>query len=388
MDLILNVLILFIVLNCICKLSLWRLWQRMLFCLFLGGFALWSVRYAVLQSKTQIAGLLQQTSTLQIVAILVTIESAVGLAFCLSERRRQLLFFYPSLLMFPVTFYLLTQAVFTLTGMNFETTAVLFALALVCLLPLFSEAVRRLLSDEPSRMEMHLLLTIFVCILGLAATEQGHLVYTSDHLTTTFYMDIISRALFGIANALLIPDILLLIFFFVRALILLGSTYSQLMMRRKDGQLLDDTIKELQPKGISLLRKSLPEKSNSLFIRYLTDLLEHPASEEYADYLISHYETEVAKDVNLARLLTKLGPVLGLIGTLISMSPALVGLSTGDISGMAYNMQVVFSATVVGLVISAVGLFTQQLKTRWYAKDVNRLDFVSRIYQQSHEKEA
>ena len=76
------------------------------------------------------------------------------------------------------------------------------------------------------------------------------------------------------------------------------------------------------------------------------------------------------------------------LGTLISMSPALVGLSTGDISGMAYNMQVVFSATVVGLVISAVGLFTQQLKTRWYAKDVNRLEYVSRIYQQSHEKEA
>ena len=201
-------------------------------------------------------------------------------------------------------------------------------------------------------------------------------------------MEIISKALFGIANSLLIPDVILLIFFFFRALILLGATYNQFMTRRKTSRLLDETIKELRSRGVKELRSLLPEKADSLFVKYLKDLLSHPASEEYADYLISHYETEAAKDVNLSRLLTKLGPVLGLIGTLISMSPALVGLSTGDISGMAYNMQVVFSATVVGLVVSAVGLFTQQLKSRWYAKDVASLDYVSRIYQQSHEKEA
>jgi len=201
-------------------------------------------------------------------------------------------------------------------------------------------------------------------------------------------MEIISRALFGIANSLLIPDVILLIFFFFRALIMLGGTYNQFMTRRKNSRLLDDAIKELQPEGISELRSLLPEKTDSLLVKYLKDLLSREPSEAYADFIITHYETEAAKDVNLSRLLTKLGPVLGLIGTLISMSPALVGLSTGDISGMAYNMQVVFSATVVGLVISAVGLFTQQLKSRWYAKDVNRLDYVSRIYLKSHEKEA
>ncbi|MBR2151317.1 MAG: MotA/TolQ/ExbB proton channel family protein [Prevotella sp.] len=200
-------------------------------------------------------------------------------------------------------------------------------------------------------------------------------------------MEFISKALFGIANSLLIPDIILLIFFFFRALMMLGGTYSQFMTRRRNDMLLDTAIKELQPDGISHLRSLLPKQPDSLLTKYLADLLAHPGSEAYADYIITHYETEAAKDVNLARLLTKLGPVLGLIGTLISMSPALVGLSTGDISGMAYNMQVVFSATVVGLVISAVGLYTQQLKSRWYAKDVNRLDYVSRIYQLSNEKE-
>ncbi|NMB52107.1 MAG: hypothetical protein GX999_07260, partial [Bacteroidales bacterium] len=67
------------------------------------------------------------------------------------------------------------------------------------------------------------------------------------------------------------------------------------------------------------------------------------------------------------------------------MSPALVGLSTGDISGMAYNMQIVFATTVVGLVISAIGWMTLQLKQRWYAAELNKLDYVAKTLQQKTE---
>ena len=199
-------------------------------------------------------------------------------------------------------------------------------------------------------------------------------------------MEYISRALFGIANSLLIPDIILLILFFLRALVLLGGTYNGLMLRRRNNQRFNHLIKDLTPDGIENLKESLPQKTDSLYVRYLKDMLDNgKGHEDYTDYLITQYETETVKEVNLSRLLAKLGPVLGLIGTLISMSPALVGLSTGDISGMAYNMQVVFAATVVGLVISAVGLFTLQLKQRWFAQDVNNLDYVARILNQKEE---
>ena len=199
-------------------------------------------------------------------------------------------------------------------------------------------------------------------------------------------MEYISHALFGIANSLLIPDIILLILFFLRALVLLGGTYNDFMLRRRNNQRFNHLIKDLTPDGIENLKESLPQKTDSLYVRYLKDMLDNGKDhEDYTDYLITQYETESVKEVNLSRLLAKLGPVLGLIGTLISMSPALVGLSTGDISGMAYNMQVVFAATVVGLVISAVGLFTLQLKQRWFAQDVNNLDYVARILNQKEE---
>ena len=74
-----------------------------------------------------------------------------------------------------------------------------------------------------------------------------------------------------------------------------------------------------------------------------------------------------------------MGPMLGLMGTLIPMGPALVGLSTGDIASMAYNMQVAFATTVVGLFAAAIGFITQQVKQRWYLKDLSNLEFVAEL---------
>lgn len=198
-------------------------------------------------------------------------------------------------------------------------------------------------------------------------------------------METISKLLFWVANSLLIPDIIILLCLFARSLLLIGGFYNQFMTKRKNDKDLNDKIKTLSLNKMTELKASLPQKDNSLFIKYLRDLLTTPPSEAYSDFLISNFENEAEKDTSLSKLLAKMGPVLGLIGTLIAMSPALVGLSTGDIAGMAYNMQVVFATTVVGLVVSAVGLVTLQFKQRWYAKDVNNLDYVSRLLTQKSE---
>ena len=182
-------------------------------------------------------------------------------------------------------------------------------------------------------------------------------------------MEFISKMLFWVANSLLIPDVILLLFLFVRALILIGGTYNMYITKRKNDKAFDHLIKEGRTDE---LRQALPDKDNSLYVSYLRDMLSRPVNEDYADFTLSKFEVEAEKDVALSKMLSKLGPVLGLIG-------ALVGLSTGDIAGMAYNMQVVFATTVVGLVVSAVGLVSMQFKQRWYAKYVNNLDYVSRV---------
>ena len=200
-------------------------------------------------------------------------------------------------------------------------------------------------------------------------------------------MDQISQILFLVSDSLLIPDIIVLLILFVRALLLSGNFYNQFITKYKNQPQLSPILETLSPESLPRLQEALPEKDNSLFVKYLRKILLRPTDGAYADYMISNFENEAEKDIVTSKLLSKVGPVLGLIGTLIAMSPALTGLSQGDISKMASNMQVVFATTVVGLVVSLVGLITLQFKQRWYAKEVNQLDYISRIAtQQTPEK--
>ena len=197
-------------------------------------------------------------------------------------------------------------------------------------------------------------------------------------------MDNISQILFLVSDSLLIPDIIVLLVLFVRALFLVGSFYNQYITKYKNERQLRPILNELTPERMEALQAALPEKDNSLYIKYLRAILARPADDTYADYIITNFENDAEKDVVTSKLLAKVGPVLGLIGTLIAMSPALTGLSQGDISKMASNMQVVFATTVVGLVVSLVGLVTLQFKQRWYAKEVNQLDYITRIRNQQN----
>ena len=195
-------------------------------------------------------------------------------------------------------------------------------------------------------------------------------------------MDNISQILFLVSDSLLIPDIIVLLVLFVRALFLVGSFYNQYITKYKNERQLRPILNQLTPERMEELQAALPEKDNSLYIKYLRAILARPADDTYADYMITNFENDAEKDVVTSKLLAKVGPVLGLIGTLIAMSPARTGLSQGDISKMASNMQVVFATTVVGLVVSLVGLVTLQFKQRWYAKEVNQLDYITRIRNQ------
>ena len=192
-------------------------------------------------------------------------------------------------------------------------------------------------------------------------------------------MDTISEILFWVANSLLIPDIIALLLLFVRSLLLVGSFYNHFITKQKNDKLLNDLIQNLSAEKVENLKSILPQKDNSLYIKYLRKLLSREPSEAYSEYLISNFETEADKDLSVSKILAKIGPVLGLIGTLIAMSPALVNLSSGDVSGMAYNMQIVFATTVIGLVVSMAGLITLQFKQRWSSQESNHLFYISQI---------
>lgn len=192
-------------------------------------------------------------------------------------------------------------------------------------------------------------------------------------------MNFISDILYWISTGLLVPVIVLLIILFCRALLLAGSFYGQYMSIRKTEALLRNELGKLTSETVGELNSKLPEKSRSLVIMYMRQVLDARDTPAQVQRLLANFEIAADKDLAISKTLTKLGPILGLMGTLIPMGPALAGLASEDIASMAYNMQIAFATTVVGLVAGAVGFLTQQVKQRWYLQDMTNLEFIAEL---------
>ena len=78
-------------------------------------------------------------------------------------------------------------------------------------------------------------------------------------------------------------------------------------------------------------------------------------------------------------MLVRAGPALGLMGTLIPLSPALTGLANGNTSALSQNLRVAFSVTVVGLLIGAVAFGLSLSRDRLYGQDLSDLEYVAAI---------
>ena len=135
---------------------------------------------------------------------------------------------------------------------------------------------------------------------------------------------------------------------------------------------------QLDQSTIHAFSGELDEQPDSLFTQTAKQLLATDST-AVANRVLSEYEVTADAELGKYKVLVKFGPILGLMGTLIPMGPALAGLSTGDIASMAYNMQVAFATTVLGLFSGAVGFILLQVKQRWFTSDLIYLDYLSEL---------
>lgn len=192
-------------------------------------------------------------------------------------------------------------------------------------------------------------------------------------------MNYISDTLYWISTGLLVPVITLLIILFIRALILVGSFFGQYLNIKKTSSVIKQELRNTNKENVDSLISRISASSNSKVANCIKQVIENKDNKPQIKRIISNYEIEADKDISISKTLAKLGPILGLMGTLIPMGPALAGLASGDISSMAYNMQIAFATTVVGLLAGAIGFLTQQVKQRWYLQDLIDLEYVAEL---------
>lgn len=85
-----------------------------------------------------------------------------------------------------------------------------------------------------------------------------------------------------------------------------------------------------------------------------------------------HYMRRMAWTDTIA----KIGPMLGLMGTLIPLGPGIADLGTGDVTGLSQSLLIAFDATVCGLVCAIIALIVSKVRSRWYSEYVETLESV------------
>jgi biopolymer transport protein ExbB/TolQ len=114
----------------------------------------------------------------------------------------------------------------------------------------------------------------------------------------------------------------------------------------------------------------------------LVFILEHAGEdggEHQINKALADFDFASQRRLNRTRMLVRAGPALGLMGTLIPLSPALTGLANGNTSELSNDLRVAFSVTVVGLLIGAVAYGLSLYRDRLYSQDLSDLQYVAAV---------
>lgn len=143
--------------------------------------------YAIEQSKSQISDWLANSALMLDIAVILTLEVAVQMAFCVLSAHIQtsgkvkpitiwvyrVLRWFPGVLIFPVLFSLLVSAIFALPGVSFSLIAWVLAAIVFIVIPLAAWGVKWLLPEKEIRLELLFLSNALIAILGVIATVNG-----------------------------------------------------------------------------------------------------------------------------------------------------------------------------------------------------------------------
>lgn len=196
---------------------------------------------------------------------------------------------------------------------------------------------------------------------------------------TSYIFDI----LYTFSSTLLYPVIITLILLAVYSLVLIGEFVSELLKRKRDTEnrelCCSSTRKHILNKDHGKAAGSLRLLKQNFLVRSFAlsaaDNIEK-GSVMPLEWVVQECESKMSKRLEQTRIVATISPMIGLMGTLIPLGPALIGLSQGDIEQLANNLMIAFATTVIGLFAGCIGYVLTQIRKRWYMQDMADIDCI------------
>jgi biopolymer transport protein ExbB/TolQ len=188
-----------------------------------------------------------------------------------------------------------------------------------------------------------------------------------------------------ISSSLLYPVLFLLSVLVVWLILYAGGFFAEWLerarMQRVPSERLPERIRR-EPTG-----PFLSHRVRAYIGRLQKILLDASGGEEAVENLLQETTLKIRKSLDRLRILVRVAPGLGLIGTLIPMGTGLAALGQGDMSKLTSDLVIAFTTTVVGIALGLAAFFFLTIKSRWVEEDLKNIELATEVLSRSSHAE-
>ena len=195
-------------------------------------------------------------------------------------------------------------------------------------------------------------------------------------------MTILGKVLHSMTSVLQIPVVIIMILFIAAILVAIGWIISEYMNEHKHMQvqlpkLLDEIRAGEQPIEEIIETSGLLKTQKEA----LTEITKHSnfndlMLESLAANLLEREQERYDAKLKPTDLLSKLGPMFGLLGTLIPLGPGIIALGQGDTMTLSQSLMTAFDTTIAGLIVAAIAIVISTIRRGWYNNYMSVLETV------------
>jgi biopolymer transport protein ExbB/TolQ len=198
--------------------------------------------------------------------------------------------------------------------------------------------------------------------------------------------DNVEQAIFHVAEWLRVPVLVLALVALAVTVIELGALVVELIHRRKRSIDRIEGAAESGKKALAgddreqarfALRSVAASESMATALDSIVDNSQQPGGDQKVAKALADFDYRSLRRLERTRMLIRAGPALGLMGTLIPLSPALAALARGDVQELSDNLRIAFSVTVLGLLVGAVAYAVSLVRDRLYGQDLSDLEYIA-----------
>jgi biopolymer transport protein ExbB/TolQ len=193
-------------------------------------------------------------------------------------------------------------------------------------------------------------------------------------------LPLLENGLFALGQVLRFPVFALLWVCVAAVLFMSGRTVIDFVMRRRErsGFNLDAWL----CRGAVLSAADARQRQLPASLRRLLSDVEKQRKEDTLgggglEHLVLEQEERVRRSLTAPRMLVRVGPSLGLIGTLIPMGISLAAMAGGDLQAMSGQMVVAFTSTIIGLATGTIAYVVATVRLSWVNEAVREQRYLA-----------